>query len=76
MTRLRTERIPVRVMSHLGDGIPDLIALRADGLYSWLEVKQPGQGLTQREQDLLGWLPGHYEIVYGPEDALEKLGYR
>ena len=58
----------------LGRGVPDLVAYKPGGLRVWLEVKQPGEDTTKAEKEFFAlWGPGPKLIVYGPQDAIDKL---
>jgi hypothetical protein len=56
---------------HSLPGRLDLDVLAKSGLIVPVEVKQPGEGLTEKEQTYLAFWPGI--VVYSVDDALEKL---
>jgi len=60
-------------MSHVGHGVPDLIVLtRLHKLRLWLEVKMPGEKLTDAEAALFPHLPGDsVRIVRSLQEALD-----
>jgi len=58
----------------LGGGIPDLAVWREGGPRVWVEIKMPGEKVTEAERAFFSaWGAGDKLIVYGAEDALEKL---
>lgn len=58
-------------MHKCGYGVFDIIAKKT--VKVWCEIKEPGKDLTDAEREFLRWVPGRAIIVYGAEDAIEKL---
>jgi len=53
-----------------GKGVPDLLVCGPDGRLSMLEVKQPGEKLTQAQVKWHAAWPGRVYVVHTPEEAL------
>lgn len=58
--------------SRAGMGIPDLCAMRG-AFRCWVEVKMPGEGLTDAEHRFFESAPGCKIVATTPEDAVEQL---
>lgn len=69
---LRAAGWKVRHTHTIGQGFPDLCA-SVDGLNVLVEVKMPGEKLTPDEAVFWEEWPGPKEIVYGEQDAIDKL---
>jgi hypothetical protein len=54
--------------SGIGFGVPDLLII-VNGRARWVEVKQPGEGLTDRERIFFGWFPGLCHIARTGDDV-------
>ena len=58
----------------LGGGIPDLAVWREGGPRVWVEIKMPGEKVTEAERAFFyEWGPGAAIVVYSSEQALDKL---
>ena len=70
---LRQIGATVHITSGLGQGYPDLnVGLR--GVTYLLEVKRPGEKLTEAEARWHEQWQGHCVIVYSVDDALKAVG--
>jgi hypothetical protein len=67
--RLNARGISTHDTASLGNGFPDVLAVREDGEMVLLEIKMPGEKLTPAEQKFHDTFPGRKEIVYSVEDA-------
>jgi hypothetical protein len=57
----------------LGNGFPDVLAVRRNGSVILLENKMPGEKLTPAEQKFHDEYPGEIAIVYSAKEAIESM---
>lgn len=72
---LRRAGWAVKPTHMIGQGWPDLVTARdtiTGPINLLVECKMPGEKLTPDEQEFWDWWPGPKEIVYGPQDAVDK----
>lgn len=69
---LRSCGCTVQSLARLGDGVPDLL-VACHGQNLLLEVKQPGEQLTEKEHDWHQRWPVPVWIVTSVDDALRVL---
>ena len=71
---LRKCGVAVRSLAGIGDGVPDLLAYSARSGYVLLEVKVPGEKLTEDQERFHREWPGRIHIVETIDDALRACG--
>lgn len=70
---LRKAGASIQVLSGVGHGFPDLLVARPGELALPMEVKMPGEDLTEMEQEWFANWGGRAAIVYSIDDALRLL---
>jgi hypothetical protein len=71
-TALRAAGWHVTDLFRVGRGVPDMLAARP-GLAVLVEVKVKGEKLTEAEEAYLKLYPGPAVVVYGAQDAVDRL---
>lgn len=71
---LRAASAKVKLLHQLGDGTPDLLVKRPEGGLLLMEVKMPGERLTEDEQVFYNEWKEDMVVVYSIEDALSAIG--
>jgi hypothetical protein len=59
--------------AEIGNGFPDLLAVSKSGVAVLLEVKVPGEHLTEMEKVFHVNYPGPIAIVRSPEEAIDVM---
>ena len=70
VSALRKCGVGVRSLAGIGDGMPDLLCYSTRSGYVLIEVKQPGEGLTDDQVKFHGDWPGRIHIVETVDEAL------
>ena len=60
-------------LSKAGCGVPDILALSKCGASVFLEIKMPGEKLTEAERRWQQTYTGLCYVIFSAEDALDKL---
>ena len=68
---LRAAGYEVRDYASLGHVLD--VCVRHGSFRAWCEVKAPGERLTAAEIEFCKFAPGLKVVVYGPQDAVDKL---
>lgn len=71
---LRRCGVAVQSLAALGNGLPDLLCYSTTAGYVLLEVKQPGQKLTEDQERFHRSWPGRIYVVETIDDALRAVG--
>jgi len=70
---LRAAGWAVRHTHTIGQGWPDLVVAK-QGVTAVVEIKMPGEKLTDAEVEFFETWPGAKMIVYDEQDAVDKAG--
>ena len=60
-------------LGDVGDGCPDLLVVSKSNLVELVEVKMPGEKLTDDETKFMKRYPGRYLIARSAEDVLSDM---
>ena len=60
-------------LSKAGQGVPDLLVVAKCGASVFMEIKTPGEKLTDAEREFHATYTGLCYIVFSLQDALDKL---
>ena len=70
---LRAAGCAVLDLHRVGGGVPGLLVAECIEHQILVEIKQPGESLNEREKEFFRDWPGPKLIVFGAQDAVDKL---